>query len=423
MPAQSGSSIPRSGRSEARLTEALTSVVARHGYVNLTVERILTHAGVSRATFYQYFSSADDCFLSAYRHHAEQLAGKVSAAIGVAKDREIAALDAIAEFAIDNPAVARLLARDGLAAGPPGLIERDELIAKLAHAIAGDPRHRSTVDLRPAVLVGGAMRFLVMRLSDGGPLDALACELREWAGAFLAGPSAPCWSEQLTPVLPEPSSHLALCGGRPHGSVRERIIAGTAIAIRAKGYQAITVTDIVSAAGVSRRRFYDEFPSKAYAFIAAYELAFQRVLATSTPAFFADRDWRERMWHAALAFTGFIAREPLLAYLGFVECYALGPDFEVRVHDTQLAFTLFLEDGQRQCGDPTSLPRAFSALTTATIFEVAFQATRRSPHFDIRRVQPLAVYIALAPVIGPDAAGDFVAGKLASGRTAPSASA
>lgn len=394
------------------LLDGVTQAADRYGFARLTVERVLGGAGVSRATFYSYFANVKGCFFDAYRHHAEQLARDVTAAVRSRPDPEIAALEAVAAFAIARPAAARLLMREGLAAGPTGLIERDRLIAGLVRAIRGSEGRPTTVDLPAEMLLGGAFRFLVMRLSGAEPLDAVVEELRDWARAFPAAPSRPLWSERLAPAFPEHSSRALSVGSRPQGPARERIILATALAIRAKGYQDISVGDIVAGAGVSRRAFYNEFPSKADAYIAAYELVFQRVLGATAPAFFAQREWRERVWHAALAFTGMIAREPLLTYLGLVECYAIGPDFTLRVHDTQLAFTLFLEDGYRQRKEAESLSRAFSPLVAATIFELAFHASRRGPRFDARRVQPLAVYIALAPFLGPEEAGAFVLAKV-----------
>lgn len=49
------------------------SVAATDGYASMTVAKILAAAQVSRATFYQYFTHVDDCFRSAYRHHAARL--------------------------------------------------------------------------------------------------------------------------------------------------------------------------------------------------------------------------------------------------------------------------------------------------------------------------------------------------------------
>ena len=118
------------------------------------------------------------------------------------------------------------------------------------------------------------------------------------------------------------------------------------------------------------------------------------------------------MWEGGLAFTGYLAREPLIAHLGFIECFAVGPGHTLRVHDTQLAFTIFLEEGYRQRPEAEALSRAVSALAAASIFEIAFQASRLGPSFEIRRRQPLAAFVALTPFIGADEAGRFVAGKL-----------
>ena len=406
---------PAARSAQERILDVVAPVVDRVGYVHLTVEQILRAAPASRATFYQYFGDVDDCFWSAYRRHAQELCEQVTAELDRGGPPELEALDALACFAVTRPAPARMLMRESLAAGPAGLVERDILIETIESIIRGAPGPRPTVDLPLSTLIGGAFRFLSMRLSGAQAMTGAGGELRAWVHAFPAARERPSWSERFWPVLPEPTTQAAFGRIRREGSTRERILRGTALAIRAEGYHAVTVQDITAAAGVSRRRFYGEFSSKGRAFIAAYEHGFQETMAACAPAFFAAREWRERVWRGALAFTGFFAAEPLFAHLGLVECYALGPDFTLRVHDTQLAFTLFLEDGYRERPAGESLPRSFSALTAATIFELAFQGSRRGPRFEMRRLQPLAVYIALAPFIGPGQAGEFVAGKLALG--------
>jgi len=402
----------------------VTEVAARHGYAQLTVERILSAAGVSRATFYQYFCNVDDCFWSAYRQHAEQLVSDVTAAAKGNRHRELAVLDALAVTATSRPEIARLLMRECLAAGPTGLVERDGLISRLEHAMTGPAPSQSTIDLPAPILIGATFRFLSMRLSDGDALDGVRDDVREWVGGFARRSSSPSWSARFAPVLPRHASRTpAQSGvGRTAGTPRERILRATAATIRAKSYRDIAVADIVATACVSRKGFYNEFSSKADAFMATYEHGFQQSLAACAPAFFGPRAWPERVWHGAQAFTGFLSSEPLFAYLGFVECYAIGPRFALRVHDTQLAFTLFLEEGYRHRAQAQSLSRACSVLTAAAIFEAGFQASRCGPSLYIRRMQPLAVYIALAPFTGIDEAGEFVTGKLSAANSdAPAA--
>ena len=53
---------------------------------------------------------------------------------------------------------------------------------------------------------------------------------------------------------------------------RERLIAGLAEAVAEKGYAAVTLTDIVKQAKVSRRVFYANFESKEQCFLAAFEV-------------------------------------------------------------------------------------------------------------------------------------------------------
>jgi AcrR family transcriptional regulator len=394
----------------------VTQVTAHHGYAQLTVGKVLAAASVSRATFYQYFSNAEDCFGSAYRGHADQLVSDVtSAARG---GRPLAALDALLATVRARPQVGTLLLREGLAAGPAGLAERDALVARIGQVMTGSAAEEWRIDLPAAILIGATFRFLAMRLTDGGALDGVDEQLREWVGAFAWPPSRPSCSARL--VLPE-SSHLprhpAQSPEPPRGP-RERILRATAVMIRESGYRDVSVADIVAAAGLSRRAFYSEFASKADAFVAAYEDGFQQVLAACTPAFFVSGPWPERVWQCAQAFTRFMAREPLIAYLGFVECYAIGPGFASRVHDTQLAFTVFLEEGYRQRPEAQSPSRACSTLTAAAIFELGFQVVRRSPSIYLRQMQPSAVYLALAPFIGADEAARFVAAKLAANKTA-----
>jgi AcrR family transcriptional regulator len=178
------------------------------------------------------------------------------------------------------------------------------------------------------------------------------------------------------------------------------------------GYHASTVADIAAAAGVSRGQFYKEFACKADAFVAAYERGFELALARCGHAFFSAQEWPERVWASARALTEFLAGEPALCYLGFVECHAVGREFSRRVNDTQQAFTLFLEEGYRQTTAGTSLSRMCSTLTATAIAEAAFLAARAYPGWYIRRLQPLAVYLALTPFIGSREAGLFVSGKL-----------
>ncbi len=406
----------RTPRSSAhhRLLDAIVRAAGGEGYSDLTVERVLEVARVSRASFYQYFSSLEDCFADAYRRQAKQLINDIACFIRAGESPEFALLAALIGMGRCDPDGARLLAIEGLAAGPLGLRVRDELISSIERTMLVAGTDRLTADLPAALLIGTALRFLAMRLTDSGVNDISLTESWAWVSAFSNRASQLGWSARLAPTSPAgaPLSPRLAASVRPCGSARERILAAAARTVREKGYRNTAVADIVATAKVSRRSFYNEFANKSDVVIAACEHTFRRLLETCTPAFLSGRDWPERVWRCGLAFTGFFTSDPGLAHLGFVDCYAVGRAFVVRLHEMQLSFTLFLEEGYRQHGHGRDLPRLYAEMTAAALMEIGFHASRGQAEQPIRRLQPLAAYIVLTPFLGSDDAAGFVLGNL-----------
>jgi AcrR family transcriptional regulator len=56
-----------------RLTAGIIATVAAQGYHDATITQIAAAAGVSRRTFYSYYSSKEECFLDAYDQIAAHL--------------------------------------------------------------------------------------------------------------------------------------------------------------------------------------------------------------------------------------------------------------------------------------------------------------------------------------------------------------
>src|SRR6516164_3645667 len=49
-----------------RILSAVAEAVAELGYAEMSVEAVITRAGVSRRTFYEHFKNKEDAFLAAY---------------------------------------------------------------------------------------------------------------------------------------------------------------------------------------------------------------------------------------------------------------------------------------------------------------------------------------------------------------------
>jgi AcrR family transcriptional regulator len=338
---------------------------------------------------------------------------------------ERAALRTLVELSRSRPHAAQLLLGEGLAVGPAGLRARDALVAEIARAISSRSPGHSAIDIPFDIFIGAAFRFITMSLPDGTAGEGLDEQMFAWADTFARRPGEPCWSAAITPALAlGDSPPRDLPASRPPrrrapvATPRERILAAAAASTAGAGYRNVAVTQIAGAAGVSRRTFYNEFSGKREAVTAACEHAFQQTLTACAAAFFDSHTWPERVWDSALAFARFFAGEPALARLGFVECHAVGRAMVLRLHEMQRAFTLFLEEGYRQGAHEESPPGACSALTVAAVAEAGFLASRSASSLDIRRMQPLAVYLVLAPFLEPEQAGRFVLARLSGRRDA-----
>jgi AcrR family transcriptional regulator len=105
-----------------RLIAGLAEAVAEHGYAGTTIAHITRHAAVSRRTFYEHFSSKDECFVAAYETVMAELRGRVAEAIeaegGEWPQAIRAGIAAMLGFLAAEPHLARLCMVEALVAGP-----------------------------------------------------------------------------------------------------------------------------------------------------------------------------------------------------------------------------------------------------------------------------------------------------------------
>jgi AcrR family transcriptional regulator len=103
---------------------------------------------------------------------------------------------------------------------------------------------------------------------------------------------------------------------------RSRIFSGFATALAYHGYEDTKVTDIVELSGVSRATFYERFESKELCFAAAYEDGVERLALAVREAVGGECDWANQLSAGLVAGLEFLAADPPLAHLLFVESLA-----------------------------------------------------------------------------------------------------
>lgn len=112
----------------ARIIAALAEETVEKGYRAVTVSDIVRRAGIARNTFYENFSSKEDCFLSASEYAVESALTRVTDAAAKEDDWPTKASVGIAAFlryVASEPALARTCIVEALSAGPAA-VERYE---------------------------------------------------------------------------------------------------------------------------------------------------------------------------------------------------------------------------------------------------------------------------------------------------------
>ncbi|HSK50099.1 MAG TPA: helix-turn-helix domain-containing protein [Solirubrobacterales bacterium] len=169
-----------------RLTAGIIAVVAEHGYNEATISQIAAAAGVSRRTFYTYFSAKQECFLDAYDQIAAHLRAASAAAASSHSewpDRVAAKLRSTMEVFAANPDLVRFYLVEAPRAG-------DEIAARyrrgtdlaLADLIADRPEdvRRPSEAIEYAVM-GGMAALIADRVlaGEGEQLPSLLPDLLE----------------------------------------------------------------------------------------------------------------------------------------------------------------------------------------------------------------------------------------------------
>jgi AcrR family transcriptional regulator len=416
----------RKGTQRERLMAGIIAIVARDGYASASVSRIITEAGVSRPTFYEYFGDKDDCYLCALGEIHERLITRVRRVIDE-RPPEVAmqaGLAAIVAFARAEPVAALFLTSHTMGASSRALDARDAGIAAVERIIDGARARLSptapTADVSAGILIGGTYRLLASRLRRGEPgMVKTIDELSAWVASYerpagrrrwqsLESTRVPAAPQGLGPAIRLPLQGRGSSSGRVPGDQRQRILYAAARLAEQKGYNATTIADITRLAGVDGRTFYSAFADKQDAFMAVHELGARQVMSATAAAFFTGASWPERMWAAGRAFAQFLDENPMIAHVGFVEAYAVGPGAVQRVEDSHVTFTIFLQEGYQHERGRTPPSRLALEATITSIFEIVYRQARGRKQPRVGEMLGAMAFLALAPFMGAEEAMRFV---------------
>jgi AcrR family transcriptional regulator len=177
-----------------RLLDAMAEAVAEHSYGATTIAHVVSHAGVSRKTFYEHFRDKEHCFLAMYDTGIAFVVGRLTEALEAAEDPRERLIEGLRTFLVvlsEEPAFCRSIVLEVYAAGPVGLARRRAVLQVFAGRYIEVNRQARETDpeIEPlpgdvALAVVGAILELVSTRVEEGRTSELA-ELTEPLSEFV----------------------------------------------------------------------------------------------------------------------------------------------------------------------------------------------------------------------------------------------
>ncbi len=354
-----------------RLEGAMVDSVGRNGYAGTTLRELVGLAGVSKSTFYEHFSSKEECFLDTFDDIIAAIVRRIDTAFDDndvdLRGRLTAGVAMLMETAAEEQAAAYLVIVESLTLGSAGVERRDSASERLERFVwEGFERSGATANLSEITvrgIVAGIRNSIYQRLrrDKADELPSLVEPVVDWIVRYAEPPGARARraievASRPAPALPPPQTASNLPGwdeppdspqSRSVLSQRERIIRAAARVGVAKGYASLSIPAISTAAGVSNQTFYDHFPGKREAFVAAFDALAAEALRRVAAAFETQPERPDSVGVGLRALLEHIAADDLFARLAFFELPAAGPPALDLADRVLGGFTSFLGPNDR----------------------------------------------------------------------------
>jgi AcrR family transcriptional regulator len=200
-----------------RIIEGAVEAAALKGYAATTLGDIVARARVSRSTFYEHFTSKDDCLVAAIEVCATALNAQIAQAVSDADPDDPATaieamIDAYCRVTTAEPEFARVFFCEAPAAGPRARSARDAGIASVVAHIrhqhdrlrAASPELLPISDTQLEIVIDGIAEH-TRRLLDRGEIAVLLAHAAEFSTA--------CRRVLGLPPVPRPAPDAALSPG------------------------------------------------------------------------------------------------------------------------------------------------------------------------------------------------------------------
>lgn len=168
-----------------------------------------------------------------------------------------------------------------------------------------------------------------------------------------------------------------------------------------KGYADTTIADIVRAAAVSRRTFYEHFQTKADCLIALYEAASHASLKVLRDAIDPRLDWQRQVDRALAAYLGCLASNPVLLRTLFIEILSLGPPGLAARRRVNREIADFVMQSINSMHGPHAISAEMAMAIVGAVNELVLQAIENDTVQDLGQFLATASALVRGVVAGP----------------------
>jgi AcrR family transcriptional regulator len=185
---------------------------------------------------------------------------------------------------------------------------------------------------------------------------------------------------------------------------RQRILDAVADVSSLAGYAAMSVEDVISVAGVSRRTFYDTFVSKEDAFLAALDGVVEELLGDIRAVYQATNTFPDGVRDCLATFLRFVTEQPQQAELLLIESLAAGPVAIERRTQTLKTCAEMLRNGAERLTNGRSPPELTAETVVGGIYEVVYSRLIAGEADRLLELLPDLAYALMQPYLGDEAA-------------------
>jgi AcrR family transcriptional regulator len=400
-----------------RLHAAMIEVVAERGYTGVTTRRLRALAGVSEKTIYAHFPGKEAYFLATYDQVVHEAMGRIQTAYRAGEEGGqdwkaglCRAFEAFTSEIVERPRQSRLALLDVLAAGPVAQdrIEHAEAVfaQMIAQSFAQAPDEVAMPQSLLRSLVGGIWFVTRSRLLRDRP-SAIAGSGRQLLDWMLTYRDPAVEALPRRAPVPAPPRRDGRC--RSDEDERMRLLRAVA-ELAAKGaLPTLTSLQITRHAGLESLAFSRHFEGVADCFFASLELMSIEAVARARKESKDAEDWATALCRSVRALLCQIGEDPVFARAAFIAVYTAEPSGTQRRADLMRSFAALLAQRAPEGSKPSAV---VAEAIVGSVWSIAHRHVVHDRALMLPSLWPHASYLALAPIVGAEAARDTISAEV-----------